>query len=327
MFFNCRKINSTIKSSTHRLGTKRLHQSSSYNNIPREAFFTLMEAAKLAKISVGGHKPVRVSTIEAANAGMKSLEHARFLIWDSFWGSQELRNSKNPKQKDDTALRFQMLQEHESSLLMANLKALKDNSTYYCPTHLTRKADALADHESFRARYNHINPIYRFLAFEDLDASFQENSTKHGRKVYYDFYSKGLEISKTAHDFGVKILAGSDVPELPGTSLLDELQELSDAGLSNYEVLRTTCLHPPMYYQIEKDYGSVKEGKAADLVILSKNPIAKISNVRDIDGIIYKGVHLNKEKINILKKKIHSRNKGVLMTAKLLWDILLYLTI
>jgi imidazolonepropionase-like amidohydrolase len=298
-----------------------------YNNIPREAFFILMEEAKLAKIDVAGHKPVRVSTIEAANAGMKSIEHARFLIWDSFKGSQELRNSDNPNGRDNTDLRKQMLDEHDTLLLIANLEALKNNKTYYCPTHLTRKSDAFADDEHFRARYDDINPIFRFLSFEDLDATLKEDTSELGRKVYNDFYKKGLEITKTAHQLGVKILAGSDVPELPGTSLIDELQELSSAGLSNYEVLRTATLHPSEYFALENKYGTVEEGKNSDLVLLSQNPIQDISHLKDIHGIICNGTYLDKDKIGHLKQKIHSRNNGWLMSVKLIWNILMYMTI
>lgn len=298
-----------------------------YNNIPREAFFTLMEEAKKAGIEVAGHKPVRVSTIEAANAGMKSMEHARFLIWDSFKGSQKLRNSDDPKGKDNTKLRKQMLDNHDTLLLKENLEALTNNNTYYCPTHLTRKADAYADDERFRARYDQINPIFRLLSFEDLDATLQEDTTALGREVYHAFYNKGLEITKTASDSGVKILAGSDVPELPGTSLIEELQELSATGLSNYEVLRTATLNPAEYYDLDKIYGTIEAGKSADLILLSQNPIQDISNLKGVFGIISNGTYLNEEEIGHLKQKIHSRNNGLLMSAKLLWDMLMYMTI
>jgi imidazolonepropionase-like amidohydrolase len=298
-----------------------------YDNIPRAAFFTLMEEAKLAGIEVAGHKPVRVSTVEAADAGMKSMEHARFLISDSFAGASALRNSDNPKGRDNTSLRKQMLDEHDTLLLRRNLEALKRNNTYYCPTHLTRKADALAGDVFFRARYDHINPIFRFLSFEDLDATLQEDTTELGRKIYFDFYRKGLEISKTASEYGVRLLAGSDVPELPGITLLEELQELSDAGLSNYEVIRTATLYPSEYFALDEKYGTLEAGKMADFIILSQNPIQDIANLKEIEGIVYQGVYLDRREIGILKDEIRSRNKGWLMSAKLIWDILWYMMI
>ncbi|AKP52700.1 amidohydrolase family protein [Cyclobacterium amurskyense] len=298
-----------------------------YNNISKEAFSTLMEEAKIRGIEVAGHKPVRVSTIESANAGMKSIEHARFLIWDSFKGSQELRNSDNPKGSDNTTLRQRMLDEHDTLLLAANLEALKNNKTYYCPTHLTRRSDAFADGEDFRSRYDNINPIFRFLSFEDLDATLQEDTTSNARKVYREFYIKGLEITKTANTCGVKILAGSDVPELPGTSLIDELLEMSKTGISNYDVIKTATLNPSEYFALEDKYGTVDQGKMADLILLSQNPIKDISSLKDIHGIVYNGVYLDNDEIVRLIRKTNSRNIGLLMSAKLIWGVLMYMTI
>ena len=298
-----------------------------YNNIPREAFFELMEKARKAGIDVAGHKPLRISTVEASDAGMKSLEHARFLIWDSYSRSEALRNSEDPRSQDNTDRREQMLCEHDSVLLHKNLETLRNNQTWYCPTHLTRKSDADADASVFRARYNRINPLLRFLSYEDLDGTIQEDPTPRGRKVYQDFYLKSLEITGKAHQQGVRILAGSDVPELPGTSLLDELEELSGAGLANFEVLKTATLHPAQYYRVEKQYGTIEAGKRADMIILARNPIADIKNVRSIHGLIYQGHYLDKDKIDGIKETIYSRNNGIVMSAKLIWDILLYTTL
>lgn len=298
-----------------------------YNNIPRKAFFTLLKEAQLAGIDVAGHKPVRVSTIEASKAGMKSLEHARFLIWDSYGGSEELRNDQNPKLRDNTDLRERMLIEHDTLRLNENLVALKSNGTWYCPTHLTRKADAYADDSIFRARYDKINPILRFLSFEDLDGTIQEDTTLRGRKVYKDFYLRGLEITKKANEKGVGILAGSDVPELPGTSLIDELEELSRAGLSNFDVLKAATLYPTQYYDKENQYGTIEVGKTADMIILSQNPIADISAVRNINSLIYNGVYLDEINIKRIKETIHSRNRGLVMSAKLIWDMIIYSTL
>ena len=155
----------------------------------------------------------------------------------------------------------------------------------------------------------------------------QEDTTQLGRKVYFDIYKKGLEISKRASESGIKILAGTDLPELPGTSLIDELQELSNAGLSNYEVLRTASRYPAEYYHADKEYGTVEQGKVADLILLTDNPIQNIANLTKVHGLLYRGMYLNEEEVNGIKQRIHSRNNGFVMSVKLLWDILMYMTL
>lgn len=298
-----------------------------YNNIPREAFFMLMREAKNAGIDVAGHKPLRISTIEASDAGMKSLEHARFFIWDSFEGAAKLRKVTDPQLSDNTQLQKMMLEKHDPLLLKKMFHAIVKNNTFYCPTHLTRKADAYADDSLFRLRYSHINPVLKFLSFEDLDAAIQEDPTDEGRKVYKEFYLKGLEISGKAAKHDVKILAGSDVPELPGSSLHDELIELSNGGLQPYELLRTATLYPSMYYGLTEKYGSVKKGKVADLILLPQNPVDDINHIREIDGIINNGVYINSDFLEGLRAQVASKRKGVLMTFKYIWDVLVYMSL
>lgn len=298
-----------------------------YNNIPREAFFTLMQEANAVGIAVAGHKPVRVSTMEASDAGMKSLAHAKFFIWDSFSGSVALQNHPDPLRANNTALRRNMLDEHDSVKLFELFKVVRKNNTWYCPTHLTRKADAYADDPDFRERYTHINPILRTLSFEDLDATLQEDTTTLGRETYRDFYFKSLEISRQAYENGVKILAGSDVPELPGSSLHDELQELATAGIPNYEVLRTATLYPAQYYKLRGSYGSVEEGKVADLILLSGNPIEDIQHTRAIEGVFFEGIYIDKNKLKNINQTMLKTTNSWLASIKLSWDILIYMTL
>lgn len=325
-FFNCATPADAVKLVDH-FKKNNINLIKIYNNIPREAFIALMTEAKKAGIDVAGHKPLRVTTIEAADAGMKSLEHARFFIWDSFEGSKNLLNDQNPESWDNTEFRRKMLEKHDTLLLENLFQAFVRNNTFYCPTHLTRKSDAFADDSLFRLRYNHINPILRFLSFEDLEATIQEDPTDEGRKVYKEFYLKGLEISGKAAKSSVKIMAGSDVPELPGSSLHDELIELSKAGLSPYEVLRTTTLYPSIYYGLSDKYGSVQKGKYADLVLLSKNPIDDINNVRDIYGVINNGIFFNLMFIQELQEQVQERRNGIIMSCKLILDIMIYMTL
>ena len=325
-FFNCSNARDAQRLVDH-FEVQGVDLIKMYNNISREAFFALLKDAQKAGIVVAGHKPVRVSTLEASNAGMKSLEHARFLIWDSYAGSEALRNDDNPASKDNTDLRERMLAEHDTVLLDQNLETMKNNQTWYCPTHLTRKSDAYAEDSLFRARYDHINPILRLLSYEDMDGTLQEDTTRRGRKIYRDFYFKGLEITKKASEKGVRIIAGSDVPELPGTSLLDELEELSSAGLTTFEVLRIATLHPAQYYDLAGQYGTIEVGKVANMLILSQNPTVAIANLRSIHGLVYQGNYLDSDEITGIKEFIHRRNNGIVMSAKLIWDILMYMTL
>jgi imidazolonepropionase-like amidohydrolase len=298
-----------------------------YNNIPRASFFTLMKEAKSAGIEVAGHKPMSVSTVEAANAGMKSLEHARFIIWDSFSGADSLISAYQPPYRVNTQMRLRMLREHDISKLREIFDAFKRNNTWYCPTHLTRRDEAFAGDENYRSRYDSINPILRLLSMEDLDAVVKEDTTAQGRKAFFDFYTRGLELSGKASSAGIKILAGSDVPELPGSSLHEELMELTKAGLPPFEMLRTATLYPAQYYGLDSEYGSIEPGKKADMVILSASPVLSARNTRSISGVIFDGRYQDANALSNLREKVATRSKSIVMSAKLVWDMLIYLTL
>jgi imidazolonepropionase-like amidohydrolase len=220
---------------------------------------------------------------------------------------------------------MKILEGHDTLKLNQLFETFRRNGTWYCPTHLTRKADAFAEDSAFRLRYKDMNPILRFLAFEDLDATVQEDSTALGRQIYKDFYYKGLEVSQKAYKHGVKLLAGSDVPELPGSSLHDELHELSQAGIPNFEVLRAATCYPAQYYHLEGVYGSVTPGKVADLVLLSGNPIHDIRNTRKIEGVFFEGLYLDRSKISGISKEVDKTSKSFTISVKLVWDMLHYM--
>jgi imidazolonepropionase-like amidohydrolase len=312
-FFNCATPADALEL-VHYFARKNVSLIKVYNHIPRDAFFALMQEATRAGIPVAGHKPLRVSTIEASNAGMKSIEHAKFFIWDSYPLADSIRKLTDPSKAENTALRKDILIRHDSLLL-------------YCPTHLTRKQDAYAGEESFRAKYNEINPILRFISFEDLDATLQEDTSALAREVYREIYRKSLHISGAAYRSGVKILAGSDVPELPGSSLHEELTELSKAGLSHFEVLRSATLYPAQYYGLDSLYGSIRQGKKADLLLLSKNPLDAVENTTAISSIFFDGKHFDKAFLEELTRKVEQRQNSMIMSAKIIWDMLLYMCI
>ena len=87
-------------------------------------------------------------------------------------------------------------------------------------------------------------------------------------------------------------MAGTDTPIgylTPGYSLHKELELLSEAGLSNLEVLKSATITPAEFFGIEDQMGTIEVGKLADLVILNGNPLESISNTQNIHKVIAKG--------------------------------------
>jgi imidazolonepropionase-like amidohydrolase len=94
------------------------------------------------------------------------------------------------------------------------------------------------------------------------------------------------------HRAGVPILAGTDThggARVPGLSLAGELQLLVEAGLTPAEALQAATSNPARFLGFADSLGTVETGKLADLVLLERDPLLDIRNVRSVHGVIFGG--------------------------------------
>ena len=88
---------------------------------------------------------------------------------------------------------------------------------------------------------------------------------------------------------GVKIFAGTDAGNpgvFQGYSVHREMELLSKAGLTNWEVLSSSSTGPSDFLGL---HHGIQSGDRADLVILHKSPLQSISNTRSIFKVISGG--------------------------------------
>ena len=96
---------------------------------------------------------------------------------------------------------------------------------------------------------------------------------------------------------GNAFLAGCD-GSVPGFCLHDELQILTEAGLSPLQAIQAATINPARLLGREETQGSVAAGKRADLVLLEADPVADILNTRRIAAVIVRGRLLSKTDID-----------------------------
>jgi hypothetical protein len=113
--------------------------------------------------------------------------------------------------------------------------------------------------------------------------------------------------TKALHDAGVPLLAGTDTPIpciVPGFSLHDELEELVDAGLRPYDALHTATWNAGRFLGSflggRDEFGLVRPGYRADLVLLDANPLEDIGSTRKIAGVMLRGRWLPAEELSRL---------------------------
>ena len=97
---------------------------------------------------------------------------------------------------------------------------------------------------------------------------------------------------QTAIKMGVNIAMGSDqFPYEPNEGTVASIRETElyvEAGMTPAEALRTATLNPARALEADKDVGSLKAGKYADILVLEKNPLEDIRALRTL-GMVMKG--------------------------------------
>ncbi|MGI9265389.1 MAG: amidohydrolase family protein, partial [Gammaproteobacteria bacterium] len=101
------------------------------------------------------------------------------------------------------------------------------------------------------------------------------------------------EITHLAYRSGILIAAGSDQMIEKGKALPvihDELGLLvENAGLSPAAALRSATSINAKVLGIDNETGYVQEGKRADMIVLTENPLENIDNTRSIRLVIKRG--------------------------------------
>jgi len=111
-------------------------------------------------------------------------------------------------------------------------------------------------------------------------------------------WPKVIGLVKRYHEQGVRLLAGSDLPNpwvVPGISLHQELELLTSAGLTPLEALSIATRNGARALGIAHEAGTLEPGKRADLLVLSANPLADIQNTRRIEQVLLGGRVLDRE--------------------------------
>jgi imidazolonepropionase-like amidohydrolase len=77
--------------------------------------------------------------------------------------------------------------------------------------------------------------------------------------------------------------------QLQGLGAHWELWMLSQGGMTPLEALRCATLNGASYLGLEREIGSLEEGKLADLVVMEKNPLENIRNSDSIRLVMLNG--------------------------------------
>jgi imidazolonepropionase-like amidohydrolase len=85
---------------------------------------------------------------------------------------------------------------------------------------------------------------------------------------------------------------------VPGASLHRELQLLTESGLSPYEAIRAATVNPAVFLRKEQEFGTVAEGKRADLLLVTGDPLQDLTRLKEPAGVMVRGRWLAREDLH-----------------------------
>ena len=138
------------------------------------------------------------------------------------------------------------------------------------------------------------NSLYNFRAMKDssLMKAYIAYTMRNREDAKAEDSLRRANLKKL-HDGGVTIATGTDAGNI-GTqhvsSYYDELREMKRSGFTNWDLLKASTINGAKAIGKEKEFGAIKKGMRADMLLLSKNPVDDINNLQNIEWVINKGV-------------------------------------
>lgn len=247
-----------------------------YDQLPKAAYEGIIDAAQRLQMPVAGHVPTEIGVEGVLQAHQVSIEHAEQYVYHYFGHDYDV--TKIPVIARET----------------------NEAGTYVCPTlaYIGDLALLAEDHEKLFARpelpYLHPETLLYWRS-QSRDSSIEN-------RLMDDFHNKLIQGFR---DAGVPMLSGTDtyiIGSVMGFALHRELKRLAAAGLTNYQVLETTTRHAGEF--LHADFGTVRVGNRANLILLRANPLADLENLRSLAGVFHNGVWLPETRLQAMLQQV-----------------------
>jgi hypothetical protein len=108
------------------------------------------------------------------------------------------------------------------------------------------------------------------------------------RVRYKASFDKTLAMTRALYEAGVRVTVGTDA--LAGLMFHHELELYARAGIPAAAILKMATLDPARYLGLDQRQGSIAVGKAADLIVVDGDPLAKISDIEKVLSAMRGGV-------------------------------------
>ncbi len=298
-----------------------------YSELSPEAYRSLAGEARAQGLAMAGHRPLGVSLPELIAAGQRSVEHPRLFLLECYRGASDFRALHDPLAAFDMDLRRKLVEEHDTDACARLMASMARAQTAWVPTLQVLAMSARASDAGFRndPRLKYIPwSIRAGMWMPDADNAARKSRQAGHAQTYDQLYELAQGNLVDAHQAGVELLVGTDAGDtyiFPGFSVHDELKEFVEAGISAGDTLRLATLGAATFSGLDHQFGSIVEGKAADILLLNDNPLDNIEATRSIYGLLFNGRFFNRAALDQLLRFAEQQSNSVQFNLKLLWSL------
>ncbi|MDQ6893328.1 MAG: amidohydrolase family protein [Acidobacteriota bacterium] len=250
-----------------------------YNQVGKTEYPALTAEAKKKNLLLIGHV-AREPGFAATLAAGQSIAHAEEYLYAFF------NDGPHPEREIDHLLDAAKIPKAVALTRAAGISVIPTLVAFH---NIVRQATGLPEYLR--------NPNLAFLSpaqRRQLEPERNKYANRFPRetlpalKVDYEFQRK---LVKALHDGGVPILTGTDVSWLgvPGFSLIEEIENLREIGFSPFAALKAATADCARFLKREDEFGTIAPGRRADLLLVRRNPLEDVRNVRDLAGVMVRG--------------------------------------
>lgn len=259
-----------------------------------DLFLYAVGAARKAGLNASGHIPMALTVAQAVNAGISSIEHLDYAFKAGVKDEAAIATDYAAGKIDRAAATRRLDAGFDRDTAMKAYRHFAEKGVFVSPTlNGGRILDYLDqdDHadDTFLAYIGpKLRATYQWRVDRAAKATPEEIAFRH---AHHEHVAAVMPLLAEA---GVKILAGTDAGFLnsfiyPGPGLHDEIAYYVEKGLAPAVALASATRTGPEWFGKLDRYGAVAAGKAADLVILDRNPLADIRATQAIRAVILRG--------------------------------------
>ena len=286
------------------------------NALDPALFLSSIKASRKMGWKVSGHAPVQYTLQELSDAGLSTVEHLSYLLRAASKEEERITIARRQGLLSAKDANDQLMQTIDSATAIRKFKFLAANGTAVVPTMNGSHIVAYLDQDNHQqdAYLQYLGPALKRTYGWRVDRAAKDNVTAINAR--HQNFETTAHLIPWLYQAGITFLAGTDAGYLnsynyPGIGLHQELAMMVHYGLPIQEALKASVINGPAFFNCSKDFGAVANGKMADLLILDANPLVDIQNTQKINGLIRRGVYLDRKSLDQLlsdtKQKVSSK--------------------